>query len=139
MRCVQRLDELEALMSAESSYKAYRAEILKSAPPIIPYMYVGVVRAGRRVRSCTVAARSVWVIAGRPRWCARAYAVRACDPARLVAPPRPHQWYGSRSLHVRSAPAVPCGLMFVRTHPPRRRVGGWVGDAGRPQAFTWRT
>jgi hypothetical protein len=37
----QRLDELEALMSAEGSFKAYRAEVLRSAPPIIPYMYVG--------------------------------------------------------------------------------------------------
>ena len=27
-------------MSAESSYKAYRAEIVKSAPPIVPYMWV---------------------------------------------------------------------------------------------------
>lgn len=35
----QRLDELEAIMSAESSYKTYRAELLKSAPPIVPYMY----------------------------------------------------------------------------------------------------
>jgi len=33
------LDELEAIMSAESSYKTYRAELLKSAPPIVPYMY----------------------------------------------------------------------------------------------------
>jgi len=37
---LKNLETLEKLMSAESSYKQYRAEIHKAEPPIIPYIGV---------------------------------------------------------------------------------------------------
>ena len=38
-RSLKRLEALEALMSAESSYKNYRSVIHSCNPPLIPYMY----------------------------------------------------------------------------------------------------